>query len=73
MAHEVAIQVLEEELELINAILNYYEINRVQLRAQGFSITDASYRHWAVNKAKLMVKKIQLQSTISYLRDEEKL
>lgn len=73
MAHEVAIQVLQEELELTNAILNYFEINRSQLKAQGFSITDASYRHWATNKARLMVKKMSLQRTISYLRDEEKL
>ena len=71
MSHEVAIKVLEDELELTNDILNYYEGNRLKLKAQGFSITDPSYRHWAVNKAKLMVKQMQLQHTISYLRDEE--
>lgn len=71
MAHEVAIQILEEELALINDILNYYEMNRVKLKAQGFSINDPSYRHWAVNKAKLMVKRVQLQYTISYLKNKE--
>lgn len=68
MAHAVALEILENELELINDILKYYEISKSKLKAQGFTINDASYRHWATNKAKLMLKRVQLQHTITLLR-----
>lgn len=69
MEHAVALEILENELELINSILKYYEIEKSKLKAQGFSINDASYRHWATNKAKLMIKRVQLQRTVTLLKE----
>jgi hypothetical protein len=71
MSHTVAIEILETELELINSILKYYDVEKTKLRNQGFSIMDASYRHWSMNKAKLMIKRVHLERSIVFLKEEE--
>ena len=71
MSHAVAIEILEDELELLNEILKYYEVEKGKLKTQGFSIMDASYRHWATNKAKLMIRHVHLEHSIKFLKEEE--
>lgn len=72
LSHDIAIQVLEEELELTIAIIKYYDISKNKLAKEGFNMSDASYRHWAINRVRMQKNRVGLEYTLKFLKAAEK-
>lgn len=70
-SHEIAIQFLEEELELTIAIINYFNVSKNRLAAQGFTVYDPAYRHWALNQIRMQKRRVNLEHTIKFLKKVE--
>lgn len=70
LSHDIAIMCLEEELQLTIAIIGYYDVAKGRLAEQGFTMMDASYRHWAVNRIRMQKRRVNLEHTIKFLKKQ---